>query len=103
MTMEQSSPCPTRRIVTAARNLLHRERFQTPIRLVLVVDDGQGGSSPNGAVPPPVSPSPPSDAAREFDEEDPEEFEAAPAVEDHQAEAVDRLLQAFPGASEIVE
>jgi DNA polymerase III subunit gamma/tau len=80
-----------------------RERFGTPIRLVLVVDDGQGGSAPNGAVPPPVSPSPNTDAGLEFDEEDPEEFEAAPAVEDHQAEAVDRLLQAFPGASEIVE
>jgi DNA polymerase-3 subunit gamma/tau len=79
------------------------ERFKTPIRLVLVVDDGHGGSSSNGAVVAPVSQSPTADTALEFDDEDPGELEAAPAVEDHQAEAVDRLLQAFPGASEIVE
>jgi hypothetical protein len=30
-------------------------------------------------------------------------LEAAPAAEDHQASAVDRLLQAFPGASEVEE
>jgi DNA polymerase-3 subunit gamma/tau len=79
------------------------EWFKTPLRLVLVVDDGHGGSSSNGSVPAPVPQSPTTDPALEFDDEDPGELETAPAVEDHQAEAVDRLLQAFPGASEIVE
>jgi DNA polymerase-3 subunit gamma/tau len=79
------------------------ERFKTPIRLVLVVDGGQGGRPSNGTTPIPVPQNPTADTAPEHDDEDLEELEATPAVEDHQAEAVDRLLQAFPGASEIVE
>ncbi len=80
------------------------ERFKTPIRLVLVVDEGQGGRPTNGTVPVPVPQSPTApDTTLELDDEDLEELETTPAVEDHQAEAVDRLLQAFPGASEIIE
>jgi DNA polymerase III subunit gamma/tau len=79
-------------------------RFKTPIRLVLVVDGaperppvtGSGSSFEAGN----DSPSP---AEVEVEDEDPEDFKEAPTVEDHQSAAVDRLLQAFPGASEIEE
>jgi DNA polymerase-3 subunit gamma/tau len=77
--------------------------FKTPIRLVLVVDAGQVSPLPNAAaMAPEVRPGPP-DINDELEDEDPEELQAAPPTEDHQASAVDRLLQAFPGASELEE
>jgi hypothetical protein len=79
-------------------------RFETPVRLVLVVEGSPGTPSPNGAHrDPPVRSGPAAAEPDEFEDEDPEELAAAPTTEDHQASAVDRLLQAFPGASEIAE
>jgi DNA polymerase III subunit gamma/tau len=81
-------------------------RFGTPIRLVLVIE-GDGGEPPSTPIP--VSPDagngPTSrgEPEAELDEEDPEVLLTVPTVDDHQSAAVDRLLQAFPGASEIVE
>ncbi len=81
-------------------------RFETPIRLVLVVE-GDGGGSTITPIPslPDAGNSPTSagEPAAELDEEDPEVLLTVPIVDDHQSAAVDRLLQAFPGASEIVE
>ena len=72
-------------------------RFETKLQLVLVVEGGDhGGPSPN---PPASKQEPPSvQAADEFDYEAPADF-----GEEQPASAVDRLLQAFPGAEEIVE
>jgi DNA polymerase-3 subunit gamma/tau len=79
-------------------------RFETPIRLVLVVEGGQDGPSVSATVTPPVGGnSSATHAEVELEDEDPEEFQSVPTVEDHQSAAVDRLLQAFPGASEIDE
>ena len=77
--------------------------FKAPIRLVLVVEGGRDPSVTNGAVSqePRSAPSGATDVG--LDDEDPDVLEAAPAAEDHQASAVDRLLQAFPGASEVEE
>ena len=73
------------------------ERFQTKIHLVLVVEGGDHGSrAPN---PPPSKQGPPTVQA-----EDEPDYETPSDLEDTQpASAVDRLLQAFPGAEEIVE
>jgi recombination protein RecR len=78
--------------------------FATPIRLVLVVDAGTGAPPPvEAARPSEVRHEPPSDAEGSFHDEDPEVLQMAPSPEDHQASAVDRLLEAFPGASEVGE
>jgi hypothetical protein len=79
------------------------ERFETPLRLVLVLEGGQG-SPPNGASSPPeIRGASIVERQDELEDQDPEQFEAAPMEAEHQASAVDRLLQAFPGASEIEE
>jgi DNA polymerase III subunit gamma/tau len=79
-------------------------RFETPIRLVLVVEGGHDGPPvPAVVTPPGGGNSPGTQAEVELEDEDPEEFQSVPTVEDHQSAAVDRLLQAFPGASEIDE
>jgi len=80
--------------------------FDTPIRLILVVEGGQEGPSTSGTsetVPPPSydGGNPSAHAEVELEEEDPEDFQSVPTTEDHQSAAVDRLLQAFPGTSEI--
>ncbi len=73
------------------------ERFETKIRLVLVVEGGdQGSRAPN----PPVS----KQETRSGQAEDEFDYDAPADFDDAQpASAVDRLLQAFPGAEEIVE
>jgi DNA polymerase-3 subunit gamma/tau len=82
--------------------------FGTPIRLVLVVDGGEDepstGASVSGTKPLPDGANGPSAHVEvDLEEEDPEDFQSAPTVEDHQSAAVDRLLQTFPGTSEINE
>jgi hypothetical protein len=42
-------------------------------------------------------------ALEDLEEEDPEVLDSVQGGEDHQASAVDRLLQTFPGASEVAE
>ena len=73
------------------------QRFGTKLRLVLVVEGGEDGGP---AQTPPVTRSgPPSAPAEdEFDDVAPSDFEEA-----EPASAVDRLLQAFPGAEEVVD
>ncbi len=76
--------------------------FGTPIRLVLIVDEVDGGS--NGAVPTPSArPSVASEPEDALEDEDPEVLDSVQGDEDHQASAVDRLLRTFPGASEVAE
>jgi DNA polymerase-3 subunit gamma/tau len=76
--------------------------FGTPVRLVLVVDGVDSGTS-NGAAPIPTTrPSQASGPEDALEDEDPEELDLVRG-DDHQASAVDRLLQAFPGASEVAE
>jgi DNA polymerase III subunit gamma/tau len=78
--------------------------FQTPVRLVLVVEGGPGVSPTNIVSPAPDAPhEAPLIDEGDLHDEDPEDLKAAPPAEDHQASAVDRLLQAFPGASEVDE
>jgi hypothetical protein len=83
--------------------------FGLPVLLVLVVEAGQEGPSTAGASVSAPKPSydggngPSAHAEVEFEEEDAEEFQSVRTVEDHQSAAVDRLLQAFPGTSEIDE
>ena len=80
--------------------------FGTPVRLVLIVDGVDGGAS-NGAAPNPTAgpslTSGPEGALEDLEDEDPEVLDSVQGGEDHQASAVDRLLQAFPGASEVAE
>ncbi len=80
--------------------------FGTPVRLVLVVDGVDGGAT-NGAQPNPTArpslTSEPEGALEDLEDEDPEVLDSVQGGEDHQASAVDRLLQAFPGASEVAE
>ena len=83
--------------------------FNTPIRLVLVVEGGQEGPSTSAAAfLADTKPSydggngPSAHADLELDE-DTEDLRSVPTTEDHQSAAVDRLLQAFPGTSEIDE
>jgi DNA polymerase III subunit gamma/tau len=76
--------------------------FGTAVRLVLIVDGVDGTS--NGSAPNPTArPNPGRQPEGELEDEDPEELESVQGDEDHQASAVDRLLRAFPGASEVAE
>jgi DNA polymerase-3 subunit gamma/tau len=75
--------------------------FETPVRLVLVVEGGSENPASSGSVP--------SHEIRhlsvtesELEDENPEELEVK-GPEDHQASAVDRLREVFPGASEVEE
>jgi DNA polymerase-3 subunit gamma/tau len=85
--------------------------FGTPIRLVLTVDGSADVAATNGAPPPTgsgggnrsTSSRPPEETDDVFEDEDPAVFESAQGADDQQASAVDRLLQAFPGASEVAE
>jgi hypothetical protein len=81
------------------------QHFGSPVRLVLVVDGGTGEPPPPTAAPPgdPSSPTPQGDPV-EADEIDPEELRHATAADtDHALAAEARLLEAFPGASEVAE
>ncbi len=96
------------------------EHFGTPVALVLVIDEstappgrapepaaavaavgasGRGGRRSTTAQAPPPSEGP---APDDFDEVDPAEFEAAAGGADQASEAEARLLEAFPGASEVL-
>jgi DNA polymerase-3 subunit gamma/tau len=80
--------------------------FGSPVRLALIVDGVDGGAT-NGAAPHPAAgPSPmsaPKGALEDLEDEDPEVLDSVQGGEDYQASAVDRLLQTFPGASEVAE
>jgi DNA polymerase-3 subunit gamma/tau len=75
--------------------------FETPVRLVLVVEGGSENPASNGSVPS-HEVRHLSDTESELEDENPEELEVR-APEDHQASAVDRLREVFPGASEVEE
>jgi DNA polymerase-3 subunit gamma/tau len=113
------------RVQFALPNAAHRDRalelapqveaalnahFGSSLSLVLVIEDAKGGappvaSAPAGAPPPPAArPAPADDADDATDEidEDPEELMAATADPADQASAAEaRLLEAFPGTSEV--
>jgi hypothetical protein len=82
--------------------------FKAPVRLVLVVEgDAQTPSTSGGSLPPLLA-GRPDGAADDLEDENAQELEELEglevlAPEDHQASAVDRLLEAFPGASEVDE
>ncbi|HUO47437.1 MAG TPA: hypothetical protein VMU09_01260, partial [Acidimicrobiales bacterium] len=89
------------------------DRFGTEVRLVLVVDDAAPvpvgaassgaarsavGSAPGAAAP---APSDPGDFPEDYEDVDPAEFVAAGSPAEETAAAQARLLEAFPGASEV--
>jgi len=75
--------------------------FETPVRLVLIVEGGSENPASNSSVPS-HEVRHPSDTESELEDENPEELEVK-APEEHQASAVDRLREVFPGASEVEE
>jgi DNA polymerase-3 subunit gamma/tau len=81
------------------------DHFGTNVALVLLVDDGLAppaagpGPSPAAPRPPRGAPAPPPPPAEEVDYVDPSELEDASTDQASAAQA--RLLQAFPGASEV--
>jgi len=78
--------------------------FGAPVTLALVVDgDSPGG--PSAGVARPGAPPPPSDAGMaDLEEEDPGDLMPASGDEtDHMSAAEARLLEAFPGTSEVAE
>jgi hypothetical protein len=84
------------------------DHFGTKVALVLLVDDslappaaGPGPSPAASPRPPGGSPPPPPPSAEEVDYVDPSEIEDASSDQASAAQA--RLLQAFPGASEVAE
>jgi DNA polymerase III subunit gamma/tau len=84
------------------------QHFGSPIRLVLVVDGGSADPPQTIATPgippgrPPAAPAP--DERDEHDEVDLEDLVAATTGDTDQASAAEaRLLEAFPGASEVAE
>ena len=92
--------------------------FGTPVRLVLVVDGGSPGGDAGGpADRPPAAPARPDGSrsptapptareihSEEADEVDPEELVAATKGEiDEESAAEARLLETFPGTSEVAE
>jgi DNA polymerase III subunit gamma/tau len=102
----------------ALPNVAHRDRcldrvaevesalaahFGVPIRLVLIVDGSDGPPVTNAAAPTPGGGGGFREAEEILEEEDPAVFDTAQGEDDQQASAVDRLLRAFPGASEIAE
>jgi DNA polymerase-3 subunit gamma/tau len=81
------------------------QHFGSPIRLVLVVD-GASADPPRNSPAPGASPGPPpaAPAPDEHDEVDLEDLVAATAGDiDQESAAEARLLEAFPGASEVAE
>jgi DNA polymerase III subunit gamma/tau len=79
--------------------------FGTPVRLVLVVD-GPGGRAPVAAGPHPPRPESPvvDDSDDDIEEVDPGDLlEESEGGADEESAAKARLLEAFPGASEVTE
>ena len=81
------------------------DHFGTKVALVLVIDDtapppASGSSVGPSARPPGAAPAKPGPPADEVEEVDPHEFMEDDST-DHTSEAEARLLQAFPGASEV--
>jgi hypothetical protein len=84
------------------------QHFGSPVRLVLVVDGGPEGPPPTAAAPSGGPGDSPSRGGRDDgdngEEVDLEDLRAATAADTDQASAAEaRLLQAFPGASEVAE
>jgi hypothetical protein len=88
--------------------------FGAPVRLVLVVDGGSPGGEaggpaaapprPDGPVVPPAPLNPHDIHLEEADEVDPEELVAATTGEINEESAAEaRLLETFPGTSEVAE
>jgi hypothetical protein len=80
--------------------------FGAKVSLVLVVDGDSAGGTPAPAAPVrPGAPSPPRDGGvDDFDEEDPaDHVPASDDGTDHLSAAEARLLEAFPGTSEVAE
>jgi hypothetical protein len=84
--------------------------FGTKVSLVLVVDgdgdgDGDGAARrPEGPVPTGPPPSPPASGVDELEVEDPADLVPASGDDtDHLSAAEARLLEAFPGTSEVAE
>jgi hypothetical protein len=78
--------------------------FGSPVRLVLVVDGGAG--EPATAMAPSVGPAvaPTGDVLDDADEFDLENLRAPSTADNDQTSAAEaRLLEAFPGASEVLE
>jgi DNA polymerase-3 subunit gamma/tau len=76
--------------------------FGTPIGLELVVDEGKAGPSSGRPTTPDEGPPPLDATADDPDAVDPHDFRAATSGEVDQASAAEaRLLDAFPGASEV--
>ena len=77
--------------------------FDAPVTLVLDIDDEAAPSAPGaGRVPPPAAGASPTETEDEL--VDPAEFadgDGGGAGEDQASAAQARLLQAFPGASEV--
>jgi hypothetical protein len=87
------------------------QHFGSPVTLVLVVDGGSGAAPPAAASSPDASGPPPRGGRPaqavepdEVDEIDLDDLREATATDTDQASAAEaRLLEAFPGASEVAE
>ena len=78
--------------------------FGAKVALVLVVDGDSTGGAPAAPAGPGAPPPPGDGGADELDEEDPADLVAASGDEtDHLSAAEARLLEAFPGTSEVAE
>ena len=73
--------------------------FGTPVHLVLIIDDDGGPPPRTVTSPAPESPHGPAGGIDGIDDVDPSDLVAA--EDDAASEAEARLLQAFPGASEV--
>jgi DNA polymerase-3 subunit gamma/tau len=86
------------------------QHFGSPVTLVLVVDGGSAdpppaaSARPDASGPPPQGGRPAAEADVDLDEVDLEDLREATATDTDQASAAEaRLLEAFPGASEVAE
>jgi DNA polymerase-3 subunit gamma/tau len=78
--------------------------FGAKVALVLVVDGDSTGGAPAASAGPGAPPPPGDDGADELDEEDPADLVPASGDEtDHLSAAEARLLETFPGTSEVAE
>jgi hypothetical protein len=78
--------------------------FQVPVTLALIVDDGRTGAADVVTPTVPDSPTPGGTVHEDggIDDVDIEEFEMEPSAHTDQASAAEaRLLEAFPGTSEV--
>jgi hypothetical protein len=78
--------------------------FGADVSLVLVVDGDGAAGRPASPVPAGPPPSPPDGGVNELEVEDPADLVPASGDDtDHQSAAEARLLEAFPGTSEVAE